>query len=303
MSTHFRNAVDAIKRAPFQAIAAIGVLTITFFVATIISILVYSSSQLLNYFETRPQVIAFLKNDVKEDATAALRRKLEGDLRIKDLKFVSKEEALDLYKKATADNPLLAELVSPSIFPASFEFSVTDLSLTTQVIDEVKKEGIVDSVGFTASIGGQTALNDVIDRLKKITFYVRAGGLGLSASLGFASFLVLMVVVGMRITTKRTDLETLKLMGATPGFIRAPILWEAIIYGVVGAFLGWLFGIILILYATPSVLSYFTNISVLPRNTLQFFTLLLVILGIEVVIAAFIAIIGSWVAVSRATSK
>ena len=64
MGIHLKTARDHIRRAPFQALAAIFVLTLTFFVTTVLAVLVYSSGQVLRYFETRPQIIAFLKNDI-----------------------------------------------------------------------------------------------------------------------------------------------------------------------------------------------------------------------------------------------
>ena len=134
---HLKTALDYIKRSPFQALAATFVLSLTFFVATLVSILVYSSSQLLSYFETRPQVIAFLKDNATESQIAELSGRLSSDTRIKEVKYVSKEEALAIYKKATSDNPLLGELVSPTIFPASLEFSVNDLTFAQGIIDEV----------------------------------------------------------------------------------------------------------------------------------------------------------------------
>jgi cell division transport system permease protein len=173
MNIHIKTAWDYIRRSPFQALAASFVLTLTFFVTTLVSVLVYSSSQLITYFETRPQVIAFLKSDAVDADIANLQHTLAADSHIKNIKYVSKEEALSIYKNATSDNPLLGQLVSPSIFPASLEFSVNDLSFAQSIIDKVKAERIVDSVGFTAALGGETSLNDVVARLKTITSYVR----------------------------------------------------------------------------------------------------------------------------------
>lgn len=150
---HLRTAADSVRRSPFQALAAVFVLALTFFVATNLVVLVYSSNNLLKYFETRPQIIAFLKDKVTPEAISALQNKLTSDLRVKDVRYVSKEEALEIYKTATSDNPLLGQLVSPTIFPASLEFSLNDLSHAEEIINEVKKEGIVNDVGFTASLG------------------------------------------------------------------------------------------------------------------------------------------------------
>ncbi len=295
-----RTALSNIRRSPFQAMAAVLVLAVTFFVTTIIAVLIYSSSQILNYFETRPQVIVFLKNDAQGAQISDLRGRLEKDERVKDVKFVSKEDALQIYKNATSDNPLLGQLVSPSIFPASLEFSLKDLNTAAEIIDQVKKDSIVDSVGFTASLGNDSTLKDVIGRLTRVTLYIRIGGIVLASVLAFTSFFVLTVLISMRISTRKGDIDTLKLMGATYGFISGPILLESIIYVCLGVLIGWLLGLILILYATPSVISYFGGIAVLPKQGVAFFGLNLAILGIEFAVGLVIAIAGGLIAVSRA---
>jgi cell division transport system permease protein len=297
---HLKTAIDYIKRSPFQALAALSVLTLTFFVTTMLAVLVYSSANILRYFETRPQIIAFLKDEVTPEAVSALQNKLSGDERIKDVKYVSKEEALEIYKEATSDNPLLSELVSPTIFPASLEFSVTDLAFAQDAIDEVKKEAIVDSVGFTASLGGEKTLQDVVGRLRTITWYLRVGGGVFVAILASTSLLVLLVITGMRITTRRGEIEILDLIGATPSFIRSPIILEALIYSFLGAFVGWLISFLIWLYATPTIVSYFGEIPVLPKGTLNLFGFFAMILVGELLIGFGLALAGSYLAVSRA---
>lgn len=295
-----KTALVHIRRSPFQALAAVSVLVVTFFVATIISILVYSSSRLLTFIETRPQIIAFLKNDITPQAISTLQKKLNNDERIKDLRYVPKEEALEIYKKATTDNPLLAELVSPAIFPASLEFTVTDLSFTKDIVEEVKKDEIVDSVRYTASLGGQESLTDVVERLRNITYSIRGAGVIFVLVLTVTSFMVLLVVISMRISTRKAEIETLDLLGATAGFINTPIVIEAVFYAILGTTIGWLAAFILILYATPEILNYFQQIPVLPKDTLKLIELLAVVYLGEMLIGVLIAVGGSFMAVSRA---
>lgn len=298
-NVHLKTALGYIRRSPFQALAATFVLSLTFFVATLVAVLGYSSSKLITYFETRPQVIAFLKDSATESDIANLQHKLESDLRVKEIKYVSKEEALSIYKKATSDNPLLGELVSPSIFPASLEFSVKDLSFAQSVIDEVKGESIVDSVGFTAALGGESSLKEVVSRLRTITAYVRIGGIIFVGMLGLTSFIVLLIIISMRIATRREEVEILDLIGATKAFIRSPIIIEALIYAGAGVILGWIIAFIMILYLAPSAVTYFGEIPVLPRDTLGIFELFGIILGFEVVFGAILAFGGSLFAISR----
>lgn len=303
MSIHTKTAFDAIKRSPFQALSAIFVLALTFLVATTVAVLVYASNKSLSYFETRPQIIAFIKDGTGDDLVSTLQDKLTNDMRLKDVKYVPKEAALEIYKNATEDNPLLAELVSPSIFPASLEFSVKDLSSAETVIGEVKSEAIVEQVGFTANIGGEKSLGDVVGRLKTISSYLRIGGIIFVGALSLTSFLVLLVIISMRMNSKKGEIEILSLIGATPSFVRKPVVVEAVVYSISGVLIGWTISLISWLYISPSILSYFGQIPVLPKEPLAFFTLFAIILGIELVVGMIIALTGSLIAVKRSLKK
>lgn len=303
MSIHTKTAIESIKRSPFQAISAIFVLSLTFFVATMVSVIFFASENLLTYFETRPQIISFIKNEADEQSINNLQQKLQVDSRIKDLKFVSKEEALEIYKKSTADNPLLAELVSPTIFPASIEFSVTDLKLAEQVIEEVKTEDVVQQVGFTANIGGDKSLNDVVSRLKTISNYIRIGGIVFVSALGATSFIVLLIIISMRMNTRKGEIEILSLIGATPSFVSSPIIIEGLIYSLAGVTIGWTLSLISWLYVTPMLINYFNAIPVLPHKPADFFLLFGSILLLELVVGFIIALSGSFIAVKRSLKK
>ncbi len=298
-TTQLKSVWNNIRRSPFQALAAFFVLTITFFVITTLSILVYSSSQVIKYFETRPQIIAFLKDDVTEESILALQSKFNGDSRVKKTIYISKEEALEIYKKATSDNPLLSELVSPAIFPASIEIQVTDLAYAKNLLTEIKENEFVDQVGFTASLGGEDTLSSVVERLRKITWYLRVGGGIFAALLAGTSFLVLIVIIGMRMTTRRGEIEILDLIGATPGFIRKPIVLEALFYSLGGVLAGWASSFVLILYTTPNLVSYFGEIPVLPRDLFELLKIFGVVLSAELFVGFILGVVGSLLAVSR----
>lgn len=300
MKIHLRSALDSIRRSPFQAASAIFVLSLTFFTATIFAVLIYGSSRVLSYFETRPQIIAFLRTDATDGDIANLQHKIEADSRVREIKYVSKDEALAIYKKATSSNPQLGELVNNSIFPASLEFSVKDLSFTKDVIEEVRGEPIIDSVGFTAAIGDETNLNSVVSKLKSISTYIRVGGISLVAILAFVSFIVLLTIISMRLASRKEEISILSLIGATQKFIRSPIIIEAQIYALLGVFLGSLISFSLVLYTAPSVAGFFGEITFFPSGIVEIGKLFGIILGIEILTALLIAYMGGFLAVRRA---
>ena len=142
-------------------------------------------------------------------------------------------------------------------------------------------------------------MNDVVSRLKTVTTYIRFGGGVFVGILSLASFVVLFITISMRMLARKDEVEILDLIGATQGFIRSPIMIEAFVYTAVGVFLGWIIAFIGILYMAPSIVSYFGEIPVLPRDTLTLLELFGITLGLELVSGAILAAAGSLFAISR----
>jgi len=303
MGIHFKTAIRNIIRSPFQAFAAVFVLAITFFVVSILSALLYSSGQILHYFETRPQVIAFLKTDASPGDIYNLQQKLSSDSRIKEVRYVSKEDALKIYKDATSETPLLAELVSPTAFPASLELSLVKLDYAQELVSELKQNKLVDQVGFTANLGGEATLNNTINRLKSIVNYLRLGGGIFTVILATTSLLVLLVVISMRLMSRKQEVDILNLIGATPFFVASPVILEAFIYVLVGVFIGWLLAFVLVLYFAPSLISYFGEIEILPKDTFVLFKMSALVLVVEWFLGLVLAFVGSFLAISRLSKK
>lgn len=288
-----------IRRSPYQALTATFIMSLTFFVATLLLVLTLSSSNLLKYYETRPQVIAYLKKDATNEKIENFKNKLLSDSRIEGVNFVSKDQALDIYKQATANNPLLSEFVSPKVFPASLEFSVTNLNFAKDLIEEIQKADVIDEVAFTANLGDSKNLNQVVERLNKVSSYIRITGSVIVAFLLASSLLVLLIITSMRIATRREEIEILQLLGATSGFIRMPFLLEGIIYAVFGALIGWLVALILTLYLSPQIVTFFGVVPFLPTKITDLLALFGVIFGVEIIIATFLGVLGSLLALGR----
>ena len=299
---HLRVAFTHIRRSPYQALAAILVLSYMFFVVSIVAFHAYAAESTLTYIERQPQIIAFLKNSADISSIEKLKQELSLDRRISgEIKFVSHDQAFEIFKSA-ADNPLVTELVPPEIFSPSLEFSVQDLSFAQDIISRLKREEVVDSVAFTGSVGGESAIGSAIRRLEGTIQYVRTLGLVFIGFLVPTVVIVLVVIIGMRISTRREEIDTLRLIGATPWFIRAPLVFEGILYGIIGAFIGFLSSFVWFLYSVPAIKEYsvyFGNIPIIPRDLSAGLMLFGSLLGVELLFAILIGFIGSFIALSR----
>lgn len=122
----FKTTWKHIRRSPYQALAAVGIMTLTLFVSGIFFLTAATSSAILSYFEAKPQITAFFTDEKLAEEIASLEERLKNTGQVLDLKYVSKEEALAIYREQNKDDPLLLEMVTANILPASLEVSAKD---------------------------------------------------------------------------------------------------------------------------------------------------------------------------------
>ncbi|MBI2029698.1 ABC transporter permease [Candidatus Gottesmanbacteria bacterium] len=283
----FTIALRYVKRSPYQALAAISIMTLTFFVAGLIFLVGLTSSTILTYFESRPQITAFFSDNKTTEQIADLQNKLQSTGKVSMIKYISKEEALQIYKDQNAQDPILLEMVTADILPASIEVSATDakdLSFLADILDT--EEGVEDVV----------YQKDVIDSLISWTSAIRTIGLMLFVFLAVVSLLIILTVTGIRIALRKEEIEILRLVGASGWYIKSPFLMEGMIYGVLGGFISWIVIYILILYATPFLKPIFTGLPItLPPPLI---IMLLFLLGNSLG-GGLLGVIGSFIAVKR----
>src|SRR3990167_2759986 len=275
-----------IRRTPYQAIAASMVMFLTFFALLTFILLAAGSQKTLVYFESRPQVIVFFKDGVDNQDIAALDEALKKDPRVSATKYVSKEDALKKYQEDNKDEPFLLELVSASILPASLEISTKTPEDLAPISEVLSKEPAVEQVFIP---------KDVIERLTSITRIIRiVGGTTVAFLMVFATLVILMII-GFKIRLKRGEIEIMRLIGASPAFIRNPFILEGLFYGVVGALLAWVVSYGLLWYFTPYLKDYFKEVKLLPVDPIFMSGLL----GVILLAACFVGALGSYGAVRR----
>lgn len=283
---HIKTAWQHLRRSPYQALAAIGVMTLTFFVAAIFIFIASGSQAILNWFETRPQVTGFFKDEVTMTQVEALKERLNQTNKIADIKYVSKEEALAIYREQNKDDPLLLEMVTANILPASLEVATTDLTSLGEVAKILKEAPEIDEVIFQ---------EDVVTSLSEWTSAIRKIGLGLIIALSVFALSIILVIIGMKIALRRDEIEILRLVGASSGYVRWPFLLEGMFYGVVGAIVAWLMAVILLLYSTPFLISFLAGIPLLPVPPL----FLALVLSVLILGGLVIGTLGSLIALKR----
>ena len=286
MKQLFSTTWTHIRRSPYQSLAALSIMILTFFIISVFTLLGAGSQAILNFFETRPQVTAFFEDQVTLGEIDLLKAKLAETNKVKEMKYISKEEALAIYREQNKDDPLLLEMVTANILPASLEVSTTNISYLGEIAEILRQEPGVEEVIFQ---------QDVVEALNKWTTNIRLVGLGLAIAFSLTGLLTILVIIGMKVALRKEEVEIMELIGASKGFISAPFLLEGIFYGVIGALIAWGVAYLLLLYATPFLIDFLAGIPILPVPIF----LMLAVLGGELLLGAIIGTLGSFIAVRR----
>lgn len=288
-----------IRRTPYQAIGAVFMIFITLFIMAVFLFLAGMSSAIISYFETKPQLTVFFKDEKSKTSIDQLIDKLKTSGKTANIQYVSKEQALTIYREQNKNDPLLLEMVSADILPSSLEVSAVSPRYLVELNEILIKEPEIDEIVFQ---------KDVVESLIAWTSTIRLVGIVMILFLLFTTFFILLASIGMKIALRKEEIEILKLVGATPWYIKKPFILEGTYYGLAGAFLACLFVSVLVLYLRPFVTSFLSGISrlYLWQNqylaieiwppTIKIFAILWFILLAMGIVIGFI---GSFFAVSR----
>lgn len=236
-----------VRRSPYQALAAILTMFLTFLLAGVFFLATVSSVLVLQFFESKPQITVFFTDKATVDDAKTLERTLDATTKVSAMKYVSKDDALAIYREQNKSDPLLLEMVTADILPASLEVSAKDPNYLGELDPIIRKAQGVEEVVFQ---------KDVVDTLLSWTNAIRIVGGSLAILLAIDSLLIIMTVVSMKIALKKEEIEVLKLVGASLWYIRMPFVLEGGFYGATGAFMAWIIITGLVIWLQPMVVSF-----------------------------------------------
>ena len=281
-----KSSLRNIRRSPYQAMAAVLIMMLTFLTISFFTFLLSGSSRVINFFESKPQVTAFFKNEAKQSDINALEKQVKNTGKVASLKFVSKQEALKIYRQQNKDDPLLLDLVTADILPASLEISAYRINDLSGISEMLKESLVVQEVIFQ---------KDIVATLVSWTSAVRKIGIGLIAVLSLVSIFIMVTIIGIKISQRKEDIEIMRLIGASNWYIRWPFLFEGMFYAALGAVIGWMIASFALWYSTPFLSSFLKGIPILPISPV----FLLRVLLAELILAIILGFLSSFLAVLR----
>lgn len=288
----------SLRRSPYQSIAAFMVLFFTLFLSIVLFTSLSFLYGFLGFVETRPQVTAYFQPKTEESTILDIKDTLIASGKVLSAKYVSQEDAFNIYKDLNKDNPLLLEMVSADILPPSLEIYAKKPAYLPELSEYLKKQSGIDEVNFQ---------KDIVDRLLSLTNILRKSSISFFAFLIAMSIIVLTTTTLFKIALKKDEIELLRLLGASKFYIKKPFLLEGIFYGLFAAFTSSVVLTGILYYFNPFLTSYLRGIPKLALN-LDFYELVIwpinmPFFALTFVLSALFGIFIAIIATSLATNK
>lgn len=275
-----------VRRSPYQAFAAVLIMMLTFMIISFFTFLLVGSYKIVNFFESKPQVTVFFKDNTLQSQINTVEAKLRSTHEVSSIQFISQQQALALYRQQNKNDPLLLDLVTANILPASLQISTVKIGYLSKISDMLNQYPFVQQVIFQ---------QDVVSTLTKWTNALKKIGIALIVVFSFVSVFIIVTITGIKISQKKEDIEILRLVGASNWYIRSPFVLEGMFYGVIGSVIGWLVACGTLLYGTPFLRSFLQGIPLFPVS----YIFLLILLAAELILAMILGAFASLLAASR----
>ena len=202
--------------------------TMVLFLLGLVVFFVLTANNLSVYIRENIAFSAILDDNIKETSIIKLQESLNKKDYVKKIVYISKEQALEEQIEAMGTDP--SEFLGHNPFNASMEIRLNAGYTDPDSIKWIEKE-LLENKNIIEVSYPQNLLDSVNKNLKKISVFL----LGLAVLLSLISFSLINNTIRLTIYSKRFLIHTMKLVGASWGFIRRPFisrnLWIGILSG------------------------------------------------------------------------
>ena len=289
-----KSGVISFWRNRWVSLATILVMVLALFMvgALLFSNVLLSSA--LSRLEDKVDISIYFRTDAPESEIKNLLSSLSGLPQVKEVEYVSREQALEDFKKRHQNNSLVTrslDELEDNPLGASLNVKAKDLG-QYEAIARFFEAGIFSSIIDKVNYF-QNQL--IIDRLSGILGASRQVGMGASAVLALVAVFVVFNTIRLAIYTNREEISVMRLVGAKNNYIRGPYIVEGVLYGVIAAVSAMIIFYPLTLWLGPQAERFFGGPDLFSYYLENFFEIFAILLFVGV----FLGVISGWIAVKR----
>jgi cell division transport system permease protein len=281
-----KEGFSGFKRAKLSMFAAIFTICVSLLLLSFFAILLINANSIVTSLREKVEMEAFLKDQLSSDQVTEVKGLVEMLVGVREVHYVSKEEAAKIFKEEFGED--IYKVLNFNPLPASLKIFLKDGYKTAKNAEEISKQ--LKSIKGIDDVIYRKQLLEMLDQ-HAILFLWLTFGVGIFITL--SSIILVANTIRLAIYAKRKIIQTMKLIGATRGFIRMPFLLEGFLQGMLG-------GVI----AAGILFSIFTYLQRwLTISFADFIQVRLYYYGVIVGLGCVLGLLGSMISIRRFISE
>ncbi len=271
------------RRLRSSYISVVISISLVLFLLGVLGLLVLNTKKVSNYFKESAAITLFLKNDVSRDQILNLQVSIDEQNFTKSTRFISKEEAAEIYKKENGED--FMDFLGYNPLENSIDIYVKAEFVSPEKMEEI--EAMYKTNQYVSSVSYDKPLIDLL------TKNVRRISLFILVFCGLATLVVVVLInssIRLSVYSKRFTIKTMQMVGATKRFIRKPFIWNSVKLGIIGAILA-IVELSLLLYYMNTIFPEFGMID----NRIELASLFGIIFGMGILL--------TWISTFLATQR
>lgn len=254
----FRN----MKGNLFPNLTAIGIITISLLLASIFSLIALNFSYFLKRWEEKIGLIVYLKRETPVNEVEEILAKIRELQGVESVKYISPFDAMAFLEDRLGEQKSVLDGIRPKILPPSIEI---DLMREYRTSPQIKK--LISKIKTIPNIEEVQYGHEWVETFSGLNHLMRLTQWILGGLLLAAIIFIISNTLQLTISSRREEIEVMKMMGASPAFIQIPFYIEGLVQGLLGAglaiFLLYLLYEILLRTLTPLLKGWMSPIPIL----------------------------------------
>lgn len=179
----------------------------------------------------------YLLDETTKEQADTMMETIKGYSGVEEVKYLSKEQALEDWRKEWKENAHLLDSLPSNPLPNSIVVTVSQIEYSDVVVDKLQKLEGIEGVKY---------YKDTVNKLIRVTNSIKFAGFVIIIFLVIVSVVVVSNTIKLTVLARVREIEIMKYVGATNWFIRGPFLVEGILIGIISSLIAA--GLVSVLY-------------------------------------------------------
>lgn len=224
-----KQGITSLWRNKVMAVASTVILTASLIIIGGAVLLGINVRDIFINIEGQNEIVVFIEDEASQDQIELLGISLGEIEHIETIRFVSREEALEIMREKWSESAhLLDGLENDNPLPNAYYVSMDNLAYLGEALKTIEKLPAVES------ISAPTQLADILSKVKNI---LTIAGIAIITMLTLVSVVIINNTIKITVFSRRREINIMKYVGATNRFIRLPFVVEGLAIGLISALL------------------------------------------------------------------